>query len=91
MLDHPKFLLFAILSFGMIHTLGFLTETGELADPSAPSGGIMGLADIMRGLMVFDYSWLDGNLIFLKFVLLVVQWVFIVLIVRDGLRFLRGV
>jgi hypothetical protein len=75
----------------MIHAVSFVAETGAMLEPNSPSGDWRSLSGIASGLMFFDYSWLDGNMIWLKFIFICLQWVFGLLIARDILRFFRGV
>lgn len=92
MLDHPKFLLFALFTFIMIHSFSVLSETGMMADPTMPSGGWgFSFGNLVGGIMFYNYSWLYGEWVYLRIILAIFQWVFVALILRDIARYIRGV
>jgi hypothetical protein len=92
MLDHPKFLLFAITSFLFIHIISGISETGTLNDVSGfKLGWGLGFAGTVKGLLAFRYSWLEGDLFLLGLLLAIIQAVFVALIARDIARMIRGV
>lgn len=92
MLDHPKWLMFAVFVFGLIHSLSNILEAGEVGTPTEPTGSFgLSFGSVIWGVIGFDYAWMDGDFVFLRFVLLAIQWTIIVLVARDVLRLIRGV
>lgn len=91
MLDHPKWLLFAAWCFGMIHAISNLSESGTLETISKPGGWSFSFGNTITGLIYYNYSWLGGDMVYLQWLLVVIQWTFVLLILRDIARLVRGV
>jgi hypothetical protein len=77
----------------MIHALGHLVSNAQLLDPNMPAFGwnLVSLKSEFGKLLFFNYDWLGGNLVWLKFLLAVIQWTFVLLVARDIVRWVRGV
>ena len=91
MLDHPKWLLFTGFSGLLIHSIGQLSQTGTLETMTKPGGWSFSFGRVVTGLLYYNYSWLDGELVYLQILLAVIQWTFVLLIARDIARLVRGV
>jgi hypothetical protein len=65
----PKWILFYFLFFGVAALVGHMLDgvwaASELKDPSAISA--------IATAVSYDYSWLSGNLVFIRWILVSVQ------------------
>ena len=88
---NPKWLLFLIITFGLIHVVSYIAPTGELAaPPGADMGSFWGVANTIKTICFFDYDYLDGAGFILKFILSAFQGVFIFLALKEILDYGRG-
>ena len=58
MLDHPKWTLFVIFVFGMLHMIGHVADSGQLLDPNMPQFGwsFLGIKGEFERLLFFRYD-----------------------------------
>ena len=91
----PKWLLFIVFSFGIIHVIMFWLSDPNLTMGSTPSTSIpysssLSLGKVVSDLAYFNYSCLNGSFWLFQFILAAFQGVFVFFAIKEFWDYVRG-